>query len=459
MSNTLLTTITVISKTSAEWFAQNPILSSNLAAYSTDTKELRIGNGILPWTSLPIDVTHGSVPSHNSIHRFDGRDPITPADIKAAPVGSDDRVPVTNLPVATTITQGITQLNNTLTSTDTTKALTASQGKILKDLVDTKENVSNKNIANGYAGLDANGKIIESLLPSIALMDTFEASSEASMLLLSHARRGDICIRTDINKTFILASDGYETLTNWKELKTPTDLVLSVAGKTGTVNLVKGDVGLGNVDNTSDLNKPISTATQTALNTKVDKTTTVNGEPLSSSVILTTGDIAEDIDKRYVTDIQRSVLTNTSGTNTGDETVSRLGNLIHSATTKNNPVAADEICISDSQSSNVAKRLTWSTLLSLIYTYFLNTVTLSALGIYKKTHTATVLAGASTIIDISDYTGNVAYLNVKVKFQEPSTKLYDAIGVSYYEIDPTSKTITVYNDYTDTLTLFVTVWD
>lgn len=34
------------------------------------------------------------------------------------------------------------------------------------------------------------------------------------------------------------------------------------------VTLTKADVGLGNVDNTSDLNKPISTATQTALNGK-----------------------------------------------------------------------------------------------------------------------------------------------------------------------------------------------
>src|SRR5690606_26100238 len=31
-------------------------------------------------------------------------------------------------------------------------------------------------------------------------------------------------------------------------------------------------VGLGNVDNTSDANKPVSTATQTALNTKADTT-------------------------------------------------------------------------------------------------------------------------------------------------------------------------------------------
>ena len=34
------------------------------------------------------------------------------------------------------------------------------------------------------------------------------------------------------------------------------------------LSLVKGDVGLGNVDNTSDANKPVSTATQTALNLK-----------------------------------------------------------------------------------------------------------------------------------------------------------------------------------------------
>ena len=46
--------------------------------------------------------------------------------------------------------------------------------------------------------------------------------------------------------------------------------VTSVAGKTGDVTLVKGDVGLGNVDNTSDANKPVSTAQQTALNLKAN---------------------------------------------------------------------------------------------------------------------------------------------------------------------------------------------
>src|SRR5574344_2265415 len=56
--------------------------------------------------------------------------------------------------------------------------------------------------------------------------------------------------------------------------------VTSVAGRTGAVTLTKTDVGLGNVDNTSDANKPISTATQAALDLKVDK---VTGKGLSTN--------------------------------------------------------------------------------------------------------------------------------------------------------------------------------
>ena len=68
--------------------------------------------------------------------------------------------------------------------------------------------------------------------------------------------------------------------------------VQSVASKTGAVTLVKGDVGLGNVDNTSDANKPISTATQTALDAK--QATLVSGtniKTINSTSILGSGDI------------------------------------------------------------------------------------------------------------------------------------------------------------------------
>lgn len=57
--------------------------------------------------------------------------------------------------------------------------------------------------------------------------------------------------------------------TSWGKVDN-SDKVSSVAGKTGAVTLSKTDVGLGNVDNTSDANKPVSTATQTALNLKAN---------------------------------------------------------------------------------------------------------------------------------------------------------------------------------------------
>ena len=47
--------------------------------------------------------------------------------------------------------------------------------------------------------------------------------------------------------------------------------VSSINTRTGDVTLSKTDVGLSNVDNTTDLLKPISTATQTALDGKVDE--------------------------------------------------------------------------------------------------------------------------------------------------------------------------------------------
>ena len=93
--------------------------------------------------------------------------------------------------------------------------------------------------------LDSNGKLADGVIPSIAITDTYEAASQTAMLGLSNARKGDVCIRTDQNKCYILTGDAansYSTLANWKELKTPTDAVSSVNGKTGAVTLTIGDI-------------------------------------------------------------------------------------------------------------------------------------------------------------------------------------------------------------------------
>jgi len=57
-----------------------------------------------------------------------------------------------------------------------------------------------------------------------------------------------------------------------KENVVPTGTITQYyRGDKSWQTLNKGAVGLGNVDNTSDINKPISTATQTALNSKLDE--------------------------------------------------------------------------------------------------------------------------------------------------------------------------------------------
>ena len=74
------------------------------------------------------------------------------------------------------------------------------------------------------------------------------------------------------NDRLVAILDNASTTTyasNWHKLDY-TDAVLSVAGRTGAVVLVKGDVGLGSVDDTADTAKPVSTAQQTALNLKAN---------------------------------------------------------------------------------------------------------------------------------------------------------------------------------------------
>jgi hypothetical protein len=57
---------------------------------------------------------------------------------------------------------------------------------------------------------------------------------------------------------------------------------VAVATLKTDLGLVKADVGLGNCDNTSDANKPVSTAQQTALNLKADLASpTLTGTPLA----------------------------------------------------------------------------------------------------------------------------------------------------------------------------------
>jgi hypothetical protein len=105
----------------------------------------------------------------------------------------------------------------------------------------SKQSLSEKDQAGGYAGLDLNGKLLAAQLPAIAVNDTFPVASQAAMLALT-AQRGDVAVRTDIGRSFILVADAPATLANWVELVTEGK-VSSVNGLTGIVALTAADVG------------------------------------------------------------------------------------------------------------------------------------------------------------------------------------------------------------------------
>ena len=170
--------------------------------------------------------------------------------------------PVVNSP--TGIVKADVGLSNVDNTADSAKPVSSAQLTALN----LKENSANKGAASGYASLGSDSKVPTAQLPALAITDTFVVSSQSAQTGLT-AEVGDICIRTDESKSYILKTDPASTFGNWSELLTPTDTVLSVNSLTGAVTL-------------------------------------------------TTANIADSANKRYVTDANLTVIGNTSGTNTGD---------------------------------------------------------------------------------------------------------------------------------------------
>lgn len=163
------------------------------------------------------------------------------------------------------------------------------------DAVDTavsaRQLASEKGQANGYASLDSGGKVPSGQLPSSAMeyQGTWNASTNSPTLADGTGSAGDV-YRVSTAGTRDLGSGAIEFAVGdlviysgsvWQKSDT-TDAVASVAGKTGVVTLVKADVGLANVDNTSDASKPISAATQTALDAKQDAATAATDAELTA---------------------------------------------------------------------------------------------------------------------------------------------------------------------------------
>lgn len=139
---------------------------------------------------------------------------------------------------------------------------------------------TNNNQLTNSAGYLIASDVSGAYVPITRTVNGYALSSNIS-LLKGDVGLGNVDNTSDLNKPISTAT---QTALNGKQATLVSGTTIktletqSLLG-TGNIDLTKSDVGLSNVDNTSDINKPISIATQTALDNKVDK---VTGKQLST---------------------------------------------------------------------------------------------------------------------------------------------------------------------------------
>ena len=101
-----------------------------------------------------------------------------------------------------------------------------------------------KGTPSGLATLGVDGKIPSSQIPPVAITDTHVVQSEAEQLALD-VQKGDICVRLDLDRSYINRDGINLGMSNWIELKSPENEVISVNGQTGAVSLTTTDIAEG----------------------------------------------------------------------------------------------------------------------------------------------------------------------------------------------------------------------
>lgn len=156
----------------------------------------------------------------------------------------------------------------------------------------TKQDADDRGVANGFASLGSDGKVPADQLPAALFgalnwQGTWNANTNTPTIpAAAPANKGHYYKVATAGTTTVGGFNDWQigdwvvsNGSSWDKIDN-TDQVSSVAGLFGVITaaalktalaLVKADVGLGSADNTSDANKPVSTAQATAINAKVAK--------------------------------------------------------------------------------------------------------------------------------------------------------------------------------------------
>lgn len=101
------------------------------------------------------------------------------------------------------------------------------------------ERLYNKNRANGYAGLNADGLINTNQLPPLSITNVHLIDVKLDAVNLTNAKKGDVAIANTDKKSYILIDSDYANQYNWQPLLTPETGVISINGKKGSLRYLE----------------------------------------------------------------------------------------------------------------------------------------------------------------------------------------------------------------------------
>lgn len=271
-----MTLIQVRRGTAAAWIVANPILAQGEIGYEIDNHNIKVGDGSTAWNSLSYFPVHWA--------SLTGK----PTVIAAAETKADARGAIDAEPVLTAGTEaqyyrgdktwqtldktaaGLGNVDNTsdatkdaATSTLTNKTISGSSNTLsdipqsavtnLGTALSAKEDTANKSQANGYASLDANGKVPANQLPNSIMeyQGTWDASTNTPTLTNS----GGAAVTGNVYRVSVAGSCDFGAGaisfnvsdyciyngTAWEKSDT-TDAVSTVAGRTGDVVIAWSDL-------------------------------------------------------------------------------------------------------------------------------------------------------------------------------------------------------------------------
>ena len=244
--------------TTTQWAASNRVLQLGELGLDTTLNKLKAGNGTTAWSSLPFLQADADVTELAQDAVATALSNGTHSNITVTYSDSGNSISLATGPDV--ITQ--TSLSNTLTNPTTGYVAIGDVGQ-----------------ADGVASLDSNGKIPDSEIPDTIARDSEipSLSGYATETYVTTAISNLVdAAPTTLNTLNELAAALGDDANYASTISTALGLKAPLANPTftGTVaGVTSTHVGLGNVDNTSDANKPVSTATQTALDLKLDSST------------------------------------------------------------------------------------------------------------------------------------------------------------------------------------------